>query len=131
MNTFSNTHIYSFIIGTKFGRDIVKPVCNLIHPRLLIAVDWHIDMLKSLNINKIDNYLLHDLTVKDHESYTKFIQTYNLNIPKILEDESIKSKNSKTSNSSHSKLLDTNGCVPLSRPVNAVSGTYSYLYVYL
>jgi hypothetical protein len=84
-------------------------------------------MLKSLNINKIDNYLLHDLTLKDHESYTKFIQTYNINIPKLLEDESIKSKNSKTSNSSLNKLLDSPGHVPLSRPVNVVSGTYIYI----
>jgi hypothetical protein len=100
---------------------MVKPVCNLIHPRLLIAVDWHIDKLKSLNINKINNYSLNGLTLKDHDSYTKFIQT--LNTSKIHENESSKSKNSKTSNSSNSlnRLVDS-PTQPIPRPMIAVSG---------
>jgi hypothetical protein len=133
-------YTYFHKTGKKFGRDTVKPLCNLIHPRLLIAVDWHIDKLKSLNRSKINNYLLNDLTLKDHNSYTKFMQT--LNTSKIHENDSNKSKNSKSSNSSNSlnRLVEspTQGLPlapthPIPRPMVTVSGKKSvtYMYVYL
>ena len=57
--------------GSYFPRDPFRPICNLIHDGLLVAVDWHWNSTNAPTSGQGKG----SVSFRDHESYSKYIAT--------------------------------------------------------
>lgn len=57
--------------GSYFPRDPFRPICNLIHDSLLVAVDWHWNSTNAPTSGQGKGLV----NFRDHESYSKYIAT--------------------------------------------------------
>ena len=77
---------YQLWEGSFFPRDPLRPICNLQHPRLMVAVDWHCNAtgtgtgIHSLMGHSIYGANGNDIKkgvvrIRDHVSYSKYMMT--------------------------------------------------------
>jgi Ubiquitin carboxyl-terminal hydrolase len=58
--------------GSYFPRDPVRPLCNLVHPKLLVVVDWH----WNTNRGPIIGQGRGSVAYRDHESFLKYVSAF-------------------------------------------------------
>ena len=90
--------------GSYFPRDPLRPICNLIHDCLLVAVDWHWNSTSAPTSGQGKG----SVSFRDHESYIKYIATLiPPSIPMTAVEVPRKDKE---------ELQGSNGCSSLSSP---------------
>lgn len=58
--------------GSYFPRDPVRPLCNLVHPKLLVVVDWHWNATRAPAAGQGRGCLAY----RDHESFLKYLSAF-------------------------------------------------------
>jgi Ubiquitin carboxyl-terminal hydrolase len=58
--------------GSYFPRDPVRPLCNLVHPKLLVVVDWHWNTTRAPMIGQGKGVVAY----RDHESFLKYVSAF-------------------------------------------------------
>ena len=96
--------------GSYFPRDPVRPLCNLVHPKLLVVVDWH----WNTNTNRAPTIGQGrgSVVYRDHESFLKYVSAF---IPPAIPAASVG-----MSRSANVKDTESNGtsAVPNEPPPN-------------